>query len=78
MQSPKLGNTSSFNSSQTGDENKCTITKDAMLLRKLGGDVTSAKENWRILGGRGELEAQISKKNGEDWVAPRGKEEKVF
>ena len=59
-------------------ENKCTITKDAMLLRKLGGDVTSAKENWRILGGRGELEAQISKKNGEDWVAPRGKEEKVF
>lgn len=78
MQSPKLGNTSSFNSSQTRDESKCAITKDVMLLRKLGGDVTSAKENWRILGGRGELEAQISKKNGEDWVAPRGKEEKVF
>lgn len=44
---------------------------------KLGGDVTSAKENWKFWG-EGELEAQISKKNGEDWVAPRGKEEKVF
>lgn len=50
MQSPKLGNTSSFSSSQTRDENKCTITKDVVLLRKLGGDVTSSKENGEFWG----------------------------
>lgn len=50
MQSPKLRNTSSFSSSQTRDENKCTIAKDVVLLRKLGGDVTSSKENGEFWG----------------------------
>ena len=44
MQSPKLGDTSSFSSSQTRNENKCPVTKDVVLLRKLGGDVTSSRK----------------------------------